>query len=288
MLSCRVAGTAFTAALVSAHLATAVAGAQAPPDTLTPANPVPVPPVAQTPAEPAPETPADTVVPANAIDPLEALVKPGDRARLSDEKSITRWAHPQDNARIRARPSPTAPAVDRLRFQTEDGVAEVYLVLGAVVDEIRRTWLRIRVPKRPNGTTGWVQQDSLGGLRVVRTRLVIGRRALRATLYKSNRIIWTARVGIGKSGTPTPVGDFYIRERLRGFPGGLYGPWAFGTSAYSTLSDWPGGGVVGIHGTNEPGLIPGRPSHGCVRLRNDKIKLLASLMPIGTPVQIVR
>ena len=49
-------------------------------------------------------------------------------------------------------------------------------------------------------------------------------------------------------------------------PGGSYGPWAFGTSAYSVLSDWPGGGVIGIHGTNQPHLIPGRPSHGCVRV----------------------
>ncbi len=289
-LRTRIAGTAFAAALVSAHFATAVAGAQAPADPLTPANPAPQPPAAQAPppVAPAPDPPADTVVSANVADPLEALVEPGDRARLSDEKSITRWAHPQDLSRIRARPDPTSPGVGRLRYVTEDGVAEVYLVLGAVVDEIGRTWLWIRVPKRPNGGTGWVQRDSLGGLRVVRTRLVIGRRALRATLYKNNRIIWSARVGIGKTGTPTPLGDFYIRERLRGVPGGIYGPWAFGTSAYSALSDWPGGGVVGIHGTNEPGLVPGRPSHGCVRLRNDKIKRLAVLMPIGTPVQIVR
>ena len=61
---------------------------------------------------------------------------------------------------------------------------------------------------------------------------------------------------------------------------------AFGTSAYSKLSDWPGGGVVGIHGTNEPGLIPGRPSHGCIRVRNRDIVRLGRLMPIGTPVRI--
>ena len=43
-----------------------------------------------------------------------------------------------------------------------------------------------------------------------------------------------------------------MRERLRNLNGDpLYGPWAFGTSAYSVLSDWPGGGVVGIHGTNQ-------------------------------------
>jgi lipoprotein-anchoring transpeptidase ErfK/SrfK len=61
---------------------------------------------------------------------------------------------------------------------------------------------------------------------------------------------------------------------------------AFGTSAYSVLSDWPGGGVVGIHGTNQPGLLPGRVSHGCIRVPNAKIARLARLMPIGTPVRI--
>ena len=91
---------------------------------------------------------------------------------------------------------------------------------------------------------------------------------------------------MGAPGTPTPKGRFWIRERLRGF-GGSYGPWAFGTSAYSnTLTGWPGGGVIGIHGTDQPGLIPGRPSHGCVRVPNWKISRLARLMPIGTPVRI--
>jgi lipoprotein-anchoring transpeptidase ErfK/SrfK len=91
---------------------------------------------------------------------------------------------------------------------------------------------------------------------------------------------------MGAPGTPTPKGRFWIRERLHGF-GGSFGPWAFGTSAYSNvLTDWPGGGVIGIHGTDQPGLIPGRPSHGCVRVPNWKVSRLAKLMPIGTPVRI--
>ena len=126
----------------------------------------------------------------------------------------------------------------------------------------------------------------MGPLMVVRTHLRINRRALRATLYREGRRIWTSRIGIGAPGTPTPAGRFWIREVLRG-DGGLYGPWAFGTSAYSRLSEWPGGGVVGIHGTNQPYLIPGRPSHGCVRVPNRKIIRLKRLMPIGTPVRIL-
>jgi lipoprotein-anchoring transpeptidase ErfK/SrfK len=67
----------------------------------------------------------------------------------------------------------------------------------------------------------------------------------------------------------------------------VYGPVAFGTSARSTtLTDWPGGGFVGIHGTNRPELIPGRISHGCVRMRNADILRLGALMPVGTPLTI--
>ncbi len=67
----------------------------------------------------------------------------------------------------------------------------------------------------------------------------------------------------------------------------VYGPVAFGTSARSTtLTDWPGGGFVGIHGTNQPGLLPGRVSHGCIRLRNADVVRLARLMPVGTPITI--
>jgi hypothetical protein len=227
------------------------------------------------------------VVVAGTSEPLARLKKRGDAVVLSDEQRTTRWANAQETAKIHTAPRMTSGAVARLRYLTEDGAAEVYLVLDGLVDNAGRRWLHIRVPKRPNGRTGWVLERSLGRLHTVRTQLVIDRRDLRASLYRNGKRIWNASVGIGKSDTPTPRGNFWIRERLRGLGNGTaYGPWAFGTSAYSNLSDWPGGGVVGIHGTNRPGLIPGRPSHGCVRVRNDKIRLLARLMPVGTPVRI--
>lgn len=107
-------------------------------------------------------------------------------------------------------------------------------------------------------------------------------------MFRSGERIWSSRIGIGAPSTPTPAGRFWIRSRLRNLSGGtVYGPWAFGTAAYSVLSDWPGGGVIGIHGTDQPWLIPGRPSHGCIRLPNAKVRRLARLMPIGTPVHIV-
>ena len=219
-------------------------------------------------------------------DPLDALVTPGDTMRLSDELKVTRWANANTRNPIRTAPQAAARTITRLRYVTEDKLPEVYLVLSALVDARGEVWLRLRIPMRPNGRTGWVKADNLSQLYVVRTRLVINRSTTRATLYRNGSRIWQAPVGVGKAATPTPKGNFYVRELLKG-DGKLYGSWAFGTSAYASISDWPNGGVVGIHGTDQPELIPGRPSHGCVRVRNVNINRLRFLMPIGTPIQII-
>ena len=184
-------------------------------------------------------------------------------------------------------PSHTSRRVARIHYFTEHGFPEVYPVLRHFTGPDWRTWLQIRIPMPPKGRTGWVRASALSSLHRVRTRLVVERGRLRATLYRSDRRIWTSPIGVGKTATPTPAGRFWIRESFRvANRGGMYGPWAFGTSSYSLLSDWPGGGVIGIHGTNEPHLIPGRPSHGCMRLPNPAISRLYQLMPIGTPVEI--
>ena len=92
---------------------------------------------------------------------------------------------------------------------------------------------------------------------------------------------------MGKPYWPTPPGQFYIRDKLTNFNNPFYGPIAFGTSARSAvLTDWPGGGFVGVHGTNEPQLIPGRISHGCIRMPNAAIVKLSHLMTVGTPLTI--
>jgi L,D-transpeptidase-like protein len=216
-----------------------------------------------------------------------AAAQPAGSVRLSDGRTFAHWAHPEHRAYVRRRPLPTSRRVARIHYRTEDGFPEVYMVLRRLTDRDGRAWLRIRIPMRPNGRAGWVRESALGRLHRVRTRLVVNRRRLRATLYRSGRRIWRSRVGIGKAGTPTPAGRFWIREKFRvATPGGLYGPRAFGTSDYSRLSDWPGGGVVGIHGTNQPHLIPGRPSHGCIRVPNRAIRRLYRLMPIGTPMRV--
>ncbi len=206
---------------------------------------------------------------------------------LSNERTLSRWAHPARLADIYQRHSGRSLRVARLRFFTEDGFPEVYLLLSRWTSPAGKEWVRIRIPKRPNGRTGWIPREALGPFNVVRTQLIVNRKTLRATLYERGRAIWSARIGIGALGTPTPGGKFWIREKFRFKDTPIYGTHALGTAAYApTLSDWPNGGVVGLHGTNQPELIPGRPSHGCVRIRNDEIARLYRLIPLGTPLLI--
>jgi hypothetical protein len=207
---------------------------------------------------------------------------------LSDLTTETRIAFPQAKQKVRKAPRKGARSFARLHFYTEDGLPEVYVALRSRKDAAGRTWVQVMVPGRPNGRKGWVPRRSLGHFSIVRYMLRINRTTLRATLYKRGRKVFEARVGVGKSSTRTPHGTFYVREkfRVRGQP--VYGPFAIGTSAYAPgLTDWPGGGVIGIHGTNQPGLIPGRPSHGCIRMRNGDISRLYGMIRRGTPIQIV-
>lgn len=205
---------------------------------------------------------------------------------LTDGRTFAHWAHPQHAAAVRRYPNRTARQVAALHMRTEGGAAEVYPLHRSVVDSAGRRWFHVGVPMRPNGRTGWVDAAAFGPAYRVTTRLLVDRGRLRATLYSSGRVVWTSRIGIGAPGSPTPAGRFWIREKFRVSGSGPYGPRAFGTSDYSTLTDWPGGGVIGIHGTDQPGLIPGRPSHGCIRLRNAAVVRLYELMPIGTPLVI--
>jgi hypothetical protein len=191
---------------------------------------------------------------------------------------------------VRSGPSSKTRTVARLRLYTEDGLPEVYQVLAQELDKWGTTWVHIAVPMRPNGVTGWVPEDDLTEFTLVRAELEINLSTKRLTLIQNGKVSFTTRVGVGKPSTPTPSGRFWVREKFPvNPPVPLYGPYAIGTSDYSTTeTDWPGGGIIGIHGTNEPNLIPGAPSHGCIRLRNADITRLYRLVRIGTPIVIIR
>jgi lipoprotein-anchoring transpeptidase ErfK/SrfK len=204
--------------------------------------------------------------------------------RLGNPGRLSFWAPIVRRVAARARPGVRSRMVARLSTRTPEGTANAVLLLERR-EHGGRPWLKVRLPVLPNNTTGWVPRTSLGGYQTVDTHLVIDRRRLNAVLYRRGRVVFRAAVGIGERRWPTPAGRFYIRNKLTGYRSAFYGPIALGTSARSAvLTDWPAGGFVGIHGTSRPGLIPGRVSHGCIRMRNAEIVRLARLMSPGTPL----
>jgi hypothetical protein len=186
-----------------------------------------------------------------------------------------------------ARPTGSARILSRLRAQTPEGVPHVVYLLAGTIGSDGRYWLRVRLPILPNGSSGWIPRYAVRSFSAVDTHLVIDRSRFRITLYRDGRPIFRSIIGVGQPRWPTPAGRFYVRERLTGFTDPIYGALAFGTNGRSAvLTDWPGGGFIGIHGTNQPQILPGRVSHGCVRLPNPSIRRLDRLMRVGTPVTI--
>jgi hypothetical protein len=218
--------------------------------------------------------------------PAPAL-RVGAPALLGSDRFLARWTVVAAPAAARARPAVASPLLTRLGRWTADGTPNALQVLKSRTDREGRLWVEVRLPLLPNGRVGWILRRQLGSDETVDTHLLVDRARLRVTLFRDGRMVFTAPAGIGTESSPTPAGDFMIRDELTGYARPFYGPVAFGTTARSAvLTDWPGGGFIGIHGTNEPRLIPGRVSHGCIRLRNKDILRLAKLMPVGTPVTI--
>ena len=193
---------------------------------------------------------------------------------------------------VLARPNAHARRIAVLRQFRPDFRPQYVLALSAV--ESRKTgkprWYRVSVPGRPNGRTGWVPAASLE-LRPVQKRLVVYRGARRFEFWHRDRLVRSGKVAVGKPGAETPTGLFYVTWKFdpRIDPDwSILGSFAFETSAYSRLTDWPGGGIVGMHGTPWPDLLGQAVSHGCVRVHNRDIEFLRRRVPLGTPVEIVR
>jgi hypothetical protein len=198
------------------------------------------------------------------------------------------WVAARTTTPARARPSTAARRVGTVTARTPENTTNILQPLDRRRDGAGRLWVRVRLAALPNGRSGWVPRRALGAYGTVRTRLIVDRRALTAVLLRDGRAVLRAPVGIGTAAAPTPSGSFVVRDVLRRYRSAFYGPVAFGTSARSaTLTDWPGGGYVGIHGTDRPELLPGRVSHGCIRMRNRDVERLARLMPAGTPLTIL-
>jgi hypothetical protein len=186
--------------------------------------------------------------------------------------------------------APAGARIVRFGLLNINGVSTVFGVVGEQLDaRCRPQWLHVLLPLRPNGATGWVRASHVQLVRV-RTRIVVDLSERRVRFYKRGRLVFSSTAAVGSSATPTPLGRYYVNQRLiPRDPGGPFGPGAVGISAFSpVLTGWAQGGPIAIHGTNEPWSIGRAVSNGCIRLPNPVLRRLFAQTPSGTPVLIRR
>jgi lipoprotein-anchoring transpeptidase ErfK/SrfK len=192
------------------------------------------------------------------------------------------------NIVVRQLPDSSAPIRVVLADHNENGVTQTLLIKGEQPGPAGVSWYRVLLPIRPNGSTGWVRSSDVE-VTGIDYQLVIHLAAFRLDIFDAGQLQRTMAIGEGTDQTPTPGGEYYIKELLRPpNPDTVYGDYVFGLSGFSNvLTSWPQGGVLGVHGTNDPTDSIGRKiSHGCIRLSNQDIDRLANLLPLGTPVEV--
>jgi lipoprotein-anchoring transpeptidase ErfK/SrfK len=185
-------------------------------------------------------------------------------------------------------PSTTATVRQRFGRVNVNGYPTVFLV-RAVRQVGAATWYNVWLPIHPNESRGWIKE---GGVAIYTTtaKIVIELGQRRLSVYKGGALVDSFPVAVGTTQLPTPTGTYYVNQKLRPTTsGGPYGVLALGISAFQPrLPDWPQGGPVAIHGTNEDSLIGKAVSHGCVRMHNADVLRVSALVPTGSPVVIVK
>jgi lipoprotein-anchoring transpeptidase ErfK/SrfK len=185
----------------------------------------------------------------------------------------------------RTEPSPRASVIRVMhQFRSDYRIQEI-LAVSTHTGTDGKPWYKISIPMRPNGTMGWIPARSVKLAPTV-SQIIVHRNSRTIDLYWHNKLALQAKVAVGAKAMETPTGHFYVAARFVPFNDPFLGVFAVETSAYSKLTEWPGGGVVGIHGTNAPQLLGQAVSHGCVRVANTTAAALVKLAPLGTPILI--
>lgn len=211
---------------------------------------------------------------------LPARSEPAVRLPAAGELLVSRAA-------VRAAPKEHARVVRIMNRFRPDSQFQVVLAVQARRGSNGAWWYMLSLPGRPNGRRGWVQGNVVD-LHPLRNRIVVhvASRTIEVRRISDRKLLLRGVVAVGKPGAETPIGrDFYVQGRFAS-DDPFYGPLVLETSAYSKLSEWPGGGLAGIHGTDRPDLLGQAVSHGCVRVSNAVDRALARLAPLGTPIDL--
>ncbi|MBA3738318.1 MAG: L,D-transpeptidase [Actinobacteria bacterium] len=145
-------------------------------------------------------------------------------------------------------------------------------------------WGLVDLPYTWPRREGWIR---LRGLTrdETRVRVEVDLSQHTVTVRKFGKVLFRAPGATGASSTPTPIGDYFVTDRVP-FSGGSYGTFAFGISGIQPRlpAGWTGGNQLAIHGTNNPSSIGRSASAGCIRVSEATLDRLIPLLRYGTPV----
>jgi lipoprotein-anchoring transpeptidase ErfK/SrfK len=184
-----------------------------------------------------------------------------------------------------------APGVGRLKQVTARRPITAEQTVLPVLNAAFRDgteWLRVRLPGRPNGETGWIHQTGTK-LEYTPWRIVVNTEKRRVYAYDGRRLMRTFRGVFAAPATPTPKGDFFVEETVAMSQSAVGYPYALALSARSNVyQEFDGGpGQIALHGLgNVGGTIGTAVSHGCIRLATPDITWLARHIDPGVPVTI--
>ncbi len=178
-----------------------------------------------------------------------------------------------------------APGGAQTRTMKNPTVEGMQVVFG--VKENRGEWIKVQLPARPNGSTGWVKGSDVL-IKTVPNHIVIEVAKRKLSAFKGSQLLMETPVGVGTSKTPTPTGTFYVDFSAKN-PGNGYGAHMLSVAAFSNVLRNFGGGVgqIAIHGTGNDGSVGQFSSNGCIRMHNADVVKLAGMVAPGTPVFIV-
>lgn len=121
----------------------------------------------------------------------------------------------------------------------------------------------------------------------------------RVLLYSSGRVVRRYRCAVGMPSYPTPAGTFRVVRKVKWPVWVNPAPHGWGADLPARIGPGPSNplgtralylnvGGIRIHGTPKRRSIGTASSHGCIRMLREDIEELFPLVPVGTPVHIVK
>jgi hypothetical protein len=210
---------------------------------------------------------------------------PSQIAREADR--IARWT----NVLVRVRhmlPAFARPVAGAARVGVVPSGSKYYgLPIVAWVERVSADgrWGLVELPYTWPRHEGWIRLKGLAR-HTTRVRVEVDLSGHMVTVRRFGKVLFKSPGATGAPSSPTPVGEYFVTDRVPFSPGSPLGSFAFGISGIQPRlpAGWSGGNQLAIHGTNDPSSIGRSVSAGCVRVSESALDRLIPLLVYGTPV----